>query len=122
MNERYWEAGYPPVKLVDELSAWVDKNVCEAIDNSWECVEKSPIGWIEEENGEWTVIAAGPERYDDPDMEGDVDNLDDIYKIKLNLISCLEKYSKNNKKCKNERTLVLMDLAKRVLEIAGNIE
>ena len=116
MSARYWEAGYPPVKVVEELADWVDKNVCEAIGNSWECAEKTPIGWIEQENGEWTVIVAGPERYDDPD------NPDSIYKIKFNLISCLEKYSKNNKKGKKEKTLVLMDLAKRVLEIAGKIE
>ena len=62
MSERYWEAGYPPVKLVDELSAWVDTNVCEAIGNSWEHEENNPIGWIEKENGELTITSYRPRK------------------------------------------------------------
>ena len=129
MNERYWEAGYPPVKLVDELSAWVDKNVCEAIDNSWEHEENNPIGWIAKEDGELIIVTSGPERFVFPDIEDDpemVKNPIDIYKIKLNLMSCLQKYGYNSldddEADKKERALMLRDLAKKALELADKLE
>ena len=117
MSERYWEAGFPPAKLVEELSAWVNENVCEAVGSSWEREEENPIGWIKNENGELIISATGPER---------VDNEKDIYEIKLSLIACLAEYGKNysddDEDDRKERALMLRDLAKKVLEFAENLE
>ena len=94
-----------------------DRNIYEAIGNSWEHEENHPIGWIEKENGELTITTTGPERFDNPG---------DIYKIKLSLIDCLAKYGEacegDEPDDRKDRALMLRDLAKRVLEIADKLE